>query len=819
MNKRVSFKVKIISIMVVAIVLVSIIGTLAYLRFSDIVANISKEKRPDMRLVTAKSLMYDVGEAENSVKSFSITGDTSYLREFYLAATSSEYKLLILHSLYANEKGGVNHIDLLDTLINQKFRILDEFLKVQNQFLVEQALDNLSGKLKYKIKKENQLNTDNSSDTVEKKKLLGWLFKKKKKIDTVENKEIVEKIDLLAINEELHKVKSEEKNREVEIKEQELSLIIADKKVTLKLKGVIDKMEEEELASIAKKAERAEIILNETNFQIIIFCFATALVLILLTFIIVNYIRFNNRYRRAMKKAKDEAEDLALTKEKFFANMSHEIRTPMNTIAGFTDQVLKSDLTPEQKEQLSMVRNSVGHLLYLINDVLDFSKLQAGKVQLENIGFYYKELLLDVTNFIKPMVEEKGLQLNLNLPDDEAIFIGDPFRLRQILLNLLTNSIKFTKSGNISVYVTTIHDLDEITFKLLVKDTGVGMNKKQLERAFKEFEQGDSSISRNYGGSGLGLSIVKRLVSLHRGTIEIDSKFNVGTSVAIEICYKKGNVEDIKTETVNDTIDITDLEGLNILIADDEDYNRKLLIAILRGKGIKYSEAANGNEAFSKVKKGHFDLVLMDSRMPDCDGMEATRKIRELAGKKGKIPIIAITAAVSEADRKDYTEVGMEGFISKPFRENDLFQEMKRVLSKEELSTESIQSLFEPESILPSIDFKQLKEISNGDFVFYKDMLKTFLESTDTGIKDIEKELENKNWDWIAEYAHKMVSPCRHLSAHKLYNVLKEIEMKCRNKEQLHTIPDLLHNTKTEFATISVEIQNELGRIDVNQKV
>src|SRR5690606_1397772 len=323
-------------------------------------------------------------------------------------------------------------------------------------------------------------------------------------------------------------------------------------------------------------------------------------------------------------------------------------------IAGFTEQIDKGPLTTEQKEQLSMVRKSIDHLLYLINDVLDFTKLQAGKVQLETIGFKPNDFVKDVITFLQPLAKEKNIHINSDLKtDDDLVLLGDPFRLRQIILNLISNSIKFTENGTISVSLTPIMKSNFFTnIRLEITDSGIGMTKNQLNKVFKEFEQAEVSTARNFGGTGLGLSIVSMLVKLHEGKIDISSTPNKGTTVSIEITYPVGTPEDIDLyEKIEKECEnkLSLPEGLKVLIVDDEEFNRKLLTTILKQHKVLYTESINGKEAIKELKRNDYDLILMDARMPEMNGIEATKKIRKLPNEqKNNVPIIALTAAVTE---------------------------------------------------------------------------------------------------------------------------------------------------------------------------
>lgn len=811
MDKKTSFQYKVFTIMLLAIILVGFTGFYAYQQFSQIVANISEEAKTDMRLVTAKSLMNDVFEAENSVKSYSLTKDTTYLAQFYTAAEKTDLKLEKLRKSKSENHNVQIDIDSLDALINEKFNILNSLLIIQDKFRVEEALNKVVKKIDNNIKEADITKKDSITDNkATRKGLIHWLFSKNKKPKKVEDTSKIREITANEIKKEVESIKKEEENIEDELKLKELAYYIADKEVTLKIKGLIDELEKNELKSIEKQTKYAEIAMEKTNKQIAIFCLVVALLLLLVIYIIINYVRNNARYRKALKQAKAKAEDLAITKEKFLANMSHEIRTPMNAIAGFTEQIAKGPLTKEQDEQLMMVTKSVEHLLYLINDVLDFTKLQTGKLNLEVIGFKPNEVVKDVVTFITPLAKEKEISVKceVNL-DKDFILLGDPYRLRQILLNLISNSIKFTEKGSITVRMSTImKNTDNTRIRMEVIDTGIGMTESQIVKVFNEFEQAEVSTARNYGGTGLGLSIVNMLVKLHDGKVELFSTYEKGTTVIVEIPYLIGTNDDIKLFEKQKSFEQLSIpQNLKILIVDDEEYNRKLLITILKKHHVYYTEARTGVEAIKEVNQNNYDLVLMDARMPELDGLSATKKIRKLTDKnKNSVPIIALTAAVTEEDRNSYNKAGMNGFLAKPFRENELLKTINNVLNPANAKLQ-YSSKNKVEGV---IDFTDLKKLSDGDRNFYKEMLTTFLNSTQDGIKDMEIALEENDWGMMAEYAHRICAPCKHLSAEELYRLLKDIELNCRDENNVSSVNENFNAVKKQFKRIKKLVEEEL---------
>ena len=839
--------------LLVVLGLVIITGIFAYQRFTEIVEGIAENARPDMRLVTAKSLVNDIVSAENSVKSFTLTKDTAHLNYFYLAAASTRVKMHELRRF--NDRGNrpVAGLDTLDKLINLKFQILRKFLIMQDEFRVQVALDKVLKRIELaadiadvrasvheKKSGDSTRQAKNKEDVEEstdrgKKGFLTWLFRSEKRgkeepggvvavedelteIPVIEDPLPEEKskeslVTLNEVNSGVREVKKEERSIEQGIRERELEYIMADNVVKAQINEWIRQLEEAELEYINDKTREAGLATEETNKQIALFCIATGILIMLTAFIIINYVRNSRRYKKALKRAKEEAESHAIAKERFMANMSHEIRTPMNALGGFIEQIADGPLTAGQREQLSMVRKSAEHLQYLVNDVLVFSKLKSGKVKLENIPFRPYELMDEILQYFRKQVDEKGLSMrwesNGEIP---AVLRGDPFRLRQILLNIIGNAVKFTDAGEIEIRLSVNENTGEgLRLKIAVIDSGIGMEEGQTGRLFHAFEQAASSTARLYGGSGLGLSITKMLVELHGGVIEIRSMKNVGTSVYIEIPYIIGSIEELAEEEKQEVRSGSFLRGKRVLIVDDEVFNRKLLSTILGKHGAILTEASDGMEALEKVKSGIFDLILMDARMPRLSGVEATREIRRLkeAGKR-MTPIIALTAQIFDSDRAEYIRAGMNAFLAKPFKEANLLGIISPVLHNgrgpsngEEASKKNDDRNYK------RINLSELDMISNGDKHFLNEMLDIFLREARICLANMRSAFLSGDWNQIAEEAHKLSAPARHLSAMELHTILKEIENNCRASSQLNEIEGLLEQAEKESQMVEREIEVE----------
>lgn len=373
-----------------------------------------------------------------------------------------------------------------------------------------------------------------------------------------------------------------------------------------------------------------------------------------------------------LQRALIAAEAATRAKSEFLAVMSHEIRTPMNGILGMAQLLALSPLDRTQQQQLEALRSSGDSLLQLVNDILDFSKIEAGKLELEQRDFVLHKVIAEVLALYQPAATDKGLQLSseLDLATVEVVR-GDSTRLKQILVNLISNAIKFTNSGEVKLHCTCSKCEAEfvvLTFK--VSDSGIGIPADRLDRLFKSFSQVDSSTTRQYGGTGLGLAICARLCQAMGGEIFAESQFGSGTSFHFSVRLGLGDVAVKPRQELNDTPTLG-LEKLRVLVIDDHPINLTLASAILGKLGIKADIAKDGYEGLALVTQGQYQIILMDMQMPRMDGLEATRAIRTMA-----LPlrphIIAMTANAFDSDRDLCLAAGMDDFISKPFRIDEL---------------------------------------------------------------------------------------------------------------------------------------------------
>ena len=511
------------------------------------------------------------------------------------------------------------------------------------------------------------------------------------------------------------------------------------------------------------------------------------------------------KMERELGIAKQKAEESSKAKETFLANMSHEIRTPMTGILGIANLLAKTDLNEQQQNFTKLISESANNLLTIVNDVLDIEKIAAGKLDLEDIPFRLEDKVFTTLQSFQFKAEDKNVNLLLKsaLPKD-IIVIGDPFRLGQILNNLLSNALKFTQEGEISINMDCKKETDKsIIIEFQVQDSGIGIKPDRLADIFYPFVQAATDTTRKYGGTGLGLTICKNLVEMQAGKITVSSKVNEGTVFSFYIPYEKGDESMMPVENIDD-LDFRDLESMKILVAEDVELNQFLIKHILGAWGCDITIVNNGLEAVEKVKKQGFDLILMDIQMPEMDGIAATKIIRSLnamdkslitkkirtmnATDRSAIPIIALTANALKGDGQRYLDIGMNGYITKPYTEEKLFQVITQIVkTNDNLKRKIIPAVNHAHAIEAAVEEQKQEEqklydltlintIGKNDPAFTKKFIGLFMMSMTDSLNDLKQAAATNNRESISKTAHKMKSNIDSMGIITLKHTIRELE-------------------------------------------
>jgi signal transduction histidine kinase/CheY-like chemotaxis protein len=513
--------------------------------------------------------------------------------------------------------------------------------------------------------------------------------------------------------------------------------------------------------------------------------------------ILTNTVKERKEFEKQLEEARENAEQSLETRKLFLANISHEIRTPINAISGMSGILADTEISETQKQYINAIQSSSKSLMVIVNDILDMSKLESGKFSAEFIPFEIRSILDPLHTSYHLRTDEKGIDFSIEYPENMPKWVfGDPTRLGQILNNLVSNAIKFTDRGKVSLKITVEKNGKHNDFCFSVSDTGIGIDKEKLKTIFEFFSQEDNTITRRFGGTGLGLAISKSISELLGGEIIVESEKNVGSTFKFCLTMPEAS-EQLKTETIVKS----DLTGKNVLIVEDNELNRFLAVTILKKWNANIHIAENGEEAVQAVRDKAVDIVLMDIQMPVMDGVAASVAIRKELNSK--VPIIALTANALESEKEKCWQAGMNEYITKPYNPEHL---KEKIIFLIENSTRTEEHSSE------HVSLQSLSELMQGSKVQMIRMTTVFLNQIETDFNVLKLALNENDMDQISKITHKLKSSFKLFGLNKTGVLLERIEQRAKTLDR-HELNSELQIILSMQPRLTYLVQKELNQL------
>ncbi|RYJ45411.1 ATP-binding protein [Flavobacterium beibuense] len=604
----------------------------------------------------------------------------------------------------------------------------------------------------------------------------------------------------IAYNKVVNKMINDDLAQRRKLNQKEQILLEENRIITEQLRVILSSVENEILQKSYRKITDSQAAISSTLDKMAWIGGAALLIIILFAWIIINDLTKSQEYRTQLELLNTENEKLLRSKTMLMATVTHDLQTPLGSIIGFSDLIDNSDINPKQKQYLQNIKESADYILKLVSDLVDFSKLENNRITIEDSSFNLKTLIENTCRTLEHSAENKSIELNWDVEDDlDTTIISDPYRIKQVLTNLISNAIKFTNEG--SVEVTAVKKNESI--QICVVDTGIGIAKESQSNVFKEFTQANPGIEKKFGGTGLGLTISRRIIELLGGTIDLESEEGKGSVFTIIIPYIKGIRSTIDTTNEEDT-SYSYIKDKKILLVDDDKTQLSLLKEVFTDKKAIVTIEINALAVPDIVTKSNFDIILTDIQMPGIDGFELLERLQE---SDFNLPIIALSGRKDLTDEY-FKEKGFTAFHAKPVNVNQLLALVSNIFGDNKIihkETQEIENLNRP-----LYDLKSLSQFTQNDPESLKMIIETFIQSSIENCTHLNEALSEMNEQKVIEVSHKMIPMLKQIEAFHISEVLDTLEERHYsgdwNKIQLqiynvcNSIDVLLEKLRTEIA-------------------
>lgn len=811
-----SLKWKVITWFIVGFVLAGLSMYYVFDSFNNMASSIKVLGEPDYSYRLVDAVKNDLVGTENSMRSYMMSGQLEHLDDYLDGMDRIEDNLdslLRIDTSVVSESAISEIIDLLANRADLMYNLVDlKNQKLDNQFAArtfaqfqEELKGDGSNETPAQVKRDSL--TDPGVHVLkppsmridpterEKSKLKG-LFNRKKETDstfissvyniqletdsTGENNDgtgyIIRydnEIELEKVRGILNEISREEKRFNAQLNKRELEILASDRLIMGKVNDIMRSVELNNQAQYITARQLAENKATVNSRNIFIMAILALSMGLLLLIALLQDINRKQRYRLQLEESKDYAESLAQARQRFLANMSHEIRTPLNAIIGFAEQLKPND--PRQEVQVEHIRTASSHLLGIVNDVLEYSRLELRKSSLNKESVNLYAILDEVCQILEPRTEEKGISFVRDFESDKPQFVlADPLRLKQVFINIIGNAIKFTEEGEVRVGLQCDNKKKYIDYIVLVSDTGIGIPAHQTERIFEDFSQADDTVERKFGGSGLGLTITRKLIEQHNGNIHVESELDKGTTFIIELRLATA-IEPVSSEKKH-TQNLNLIKKKNVLVVDDEPFNLELAETILKTAGHEVETCSNAEDALEALSRKEFDVCFVDLHMPVISGRRLAEQIRSLYGSTR---IIALTADVITPLEDIVSESGFNDVLYKPYQKEELLSAVQRQ-SGSNGTTPKQQDQLIPDSLF-SVD--EVAQFVDDDESLMQEVFESFTYSARKNLGLLNEAFKNGDLNEMGEIAHRMLPSYQHFRIEKAVPYLRAME---KREERTH---------------------------------
>jgi signal transduction histidine kinase/FixJ family two-component response regulator len=781
------------------------------LAFTDMLSKVDELSEPSGKLTLLNKVFLEITTLDQLQRAEAIRDPRKPQKAFL---NQSQRTIALIDSMSLLEWDSVQHVRIrsMKDILRDRDSLFFSYLKLKSNLVDNRSLskriDTLSAILEKKrieidssglITTEKRTTTTYVQDTLlppkDDRSFFGKIFGGKKKKTGYETEPVQMQVQeelqvvvdtaaiasqnraLLEVEKIVLDLEADQRTQSKKLLERELELINANGQLVSQLLGILRQVETEELATMQARSSEAGLVVSESIKRISILLLAFFLGAALLVYLIWTDISNSNFYKRQLEKARDEAEELSQIKQRFLANMSHEIRTPLQSIIGFAEHIKTQNVL--DREAVDAIHSSSEHLLHIVNEVLDYSRISSGNFTLAREDFRLMSVIREVEAAMRIQTDKKGLTLLLDMEQTgDYVLSGDSFRLRQILYNVLGNAIKFTTKGFVKLSVRTT---EEATGKILcrfeVMDSGIGIRKDDLEKIFNQFEQADASIARDFGGTGLGLTIVKSLIEAQGGKLEVDSEPGFGSTFSITLVYHKSTAPDAEKPGTPMASTPLDYSG-KVLVVDDDPMILRLCGLVLKKNGVEHILFDDPEELLNRQPEKEVTHIFMDIRMPKLNGVELCKALKKKYPTSTRF--IALTAHVFQQEKQHLYDQGFDKVLTKPFHESDLLDLLGLVNGGQ------VQPSTNGESY--GIDLEPLRKLTLYDESLFQSVISQFTEETTDELYKLEAAATNHNRTKVRDIVHKLAGRIGQIGVLPLSMRLREIETRIETGEEFDTV-------------------------------